>query len=60
MADDYVRVTVTLSALSPDAVFLEMDGGEIGGWVPRSCLYGPDETELCLSMIGDQIEIGIL
>ena len=43
--DDYVGVTATLRARTAKAVLLDV-GEEVsrGSWIPRSCLYGPDDS----------------
>lgn len=44
MADDYVSISATVRASSPDAVCMETEEGEF--WIPRSCIHGGDDLWL--------------
>jgi hypothetical protein len=57
MSDNYVGVTAKLLARRPKAILLEGENG--GGWIPRSCIHGGDDSALDAIAIGDEVTLRI-
>ena len=58
--EDYIGVTAVLRARTRDEVLLDVsDGIDAGRWVPRSCLFGPDDSVIDAVAIGDEITLRI-
>lgn len=57
--DDYVVVVATLRLCREKAVLLENEACSEPAWVPRSCIYGPDDRELDDLGLNQEIAIRI-
>lgn len=54
MSDEYVRITATIAARSPDAVLLS--NSDVEAWVPRSCIHGGDDVAVREAPLGSERE----
>lgn len=60
MTDEYVTVTAKVRGRSAKAVLLDIgEGVSRGAWIPRSCLFGPDDKALDDAEIGDEITLKV-
>ena len=56
-SDEYVSISATVRAFSPDAVCIEVEGDDF--WVPRSCIHGRDDIALRALEVGTEHEFQV-
>lgn len=58
--DEYVGVTAKLRARTAKAVLLDVgEGVGRGAWVPRSCLFGPDDSAIDNVAIDSEVTLRV-
>ena len=58
-SDNYVKVSVNVLFGTPDAIKVEHNELSENIWIPRSVLFGPEESELSFGNIMEEKELRV-